>query len=104
MPAPRATPMATVFIPPALRDLTSGATTVLIDAPTVRALVEELDRKYPGVRDRLCEGAYFRPGQTVAVDDVAFTNRVAMYQEVGPDSEVHFIAAIAGGAAGASRH
>lgn len=89
--------MATVFLSPDLRELAGGQTKVHVLGQTVRAVVEELDVQFPGMKDRLCNGAYFKPSQTVAVDDIAYTNRVAMYQEVGPDSEVHFITAISGG-------
>ena len=89
--------MATVFLSPDLRDLAGGPTKVRVPGQTVREVVDELDLQFPGIRDRLCIGVYFKPSQTVAVDDIAYTNRVAMYQEVGPESEVHFITAISGG-------
>ncbi len=89
--------MATVFLSPDLRDLAGGQTKVSVPGQTVREIVDELDHQFPGVKERLCNGAYFKPSQTVAVDDIAYTNRVAMYQEVGQDSEVHFITAISGG-------
>lgn len=89
--------MATVFIGPAMRDLVAGNLQIEAHGGSVRELVADIGRRYPELRDRLCDGDQFRPGLTVAVDDVIFATRVAMYQDVRPDSEVHFVAAIPGG-------
>jgi hypothetical protein len=80
-----------------MRDLVAGSHQIEAHGASVRELVADIGRRYPDLRDRLCDGDQFRPGLTVAVDDVIFATRVAMYQEVRPDSEVHFVAAIPGG-------
>jgi sulfur-carrier protein len=88
--------MARVWIPPLLRDLTGGQETVSAPGASVRQVIEELDRLYPGVRSRLCDGDQLRPGLAVVVGtEVA---RRGLSQPVDPDSEVHFLPAIAGGA------
>lgn len=89
--------MATVYLGPSLRDLAEGARNVEAYGTSVRELVADLERRFPGIRERLCDGDQFRPGTSVAIDDVVFGTRVAMFQVVRPDSEVHFIIAIAGG-------
>jgi hypothetical protein len=89
--------MPTVFIGPAMRDLVGGAAKLEAHGSTVRELVIDIGRRYPELRERICDGDQFRPGLTVAVDDVIFATRVAMYQDVRPNSEVHFVAAIPGG-------
>jgi molybdopterin synthase sulfur carrier subunit len=87
--------MATVWIPALLRDLTSGQETVTVPGSTVRQVIDELDRLYPGMRDRLCDANGLRPGIVAAVDtEVA---RLGLGQPVGDQSEVHFLPAIAGG-------
>ena len=89
--------MAIVFIGPAMRDLVVGSHQIEAHGASVRELMSDIGRRYPELRDRLCAGDQFRPGLTVAVDNVIFATRVAMYQDVRPDSEVHFLAAIPGG-------
>ena len=44
-----------VRIPTPLRSLTKGAADVLVKADTVTDLIEDLERQYPGLRDRLVE-------------------------------------------------
>jgi hypothetical protein len=80
-----------------MRDLVGGAAKLEAHGSTVRELVIDIGRRYPELRERICDGDQFRPGLTVAVDDVIFATRVAMYQDVRPNSEVHFVAAIPGG-------
>lgn len=47
--------MATVRIPTPLRTLTAGADEVAAEGATVRALVDDLEAKYPGIKDRLLD-------------------------------------------------
>jgi len=44
-----------VRIPTPLRSLTKGAADVQVDADTVSDLIEDLERQYAGLRDRLVE-------------------------------------------------
>ena len=55
----------------------------------------ELERRYPGVKARLCDAGGLRPGMVVAVDTAVAG--LGLLQPVGPDSEVHFLPAIGGG-------
>jgi molybdopterin converting factor small subunit len=47
--------MANVRIPTPLRTLTGGADEVSADGATVRAVVDDLEAKYPGIKDRLLD-------------------------------------------------
>jgi molybdopterin converting factor small subunit len=87
--------MARVWIPSLLRDLTGGRETITVPGKSVRQLIAELDRLHPGVKDRLCHGDALRSGLAVVVDNEVA--RLGLLQAVGPDSEVHFLPAIAGG-------
>lgn len=89
--------MAIIWIPPLLRDLTGGLQQVAVPGETVRELIAELDRRYPGVADRLIEAGALRRGLVLMVDGV--TSRQGLRARVAPDSEVHFVPAIGGGAA-----
>lgn len=87
--------MPTVFIPPQIRPLTGGVETVELTAGTVREIVNQLDARFPGVRDRLCQDDELRPGLSVSVGSQI--SSLGLYQKVAPDAEVHFIPAIGGG-------
>jgi molybdopterin converting factor small subunit len=65
-----------------------------IDAPTVNDAIDELEARWPGVRDRLCEpGPAIRPHIHFYVD----RERAALDTPLEPRSRVDVIAAISGG-------
>ena len=88
--------MATVFIPAMLRDLSGGRDTVEVAGATVREAIENLEAACPGIRDRLLDGNRLRANLRAAVDGVA--GPLGLRQQVSPQSEIHFIAAVSGGA------
>ncbi len=71
------------------RQFTEGETRVVVEAGTMRALVRELDAKFPGI------GAVLGDGMAVAIDGQIFQDY--FLEEVGPNSEVCFLPAIEGG-------
>ncbi len=85
-----------VWIPALHRDLTDGVEQVTVTGETVGALIDELERRFPGLRARLCEDERVRPGIAVVVDGVV-TPR-GLRQRLTEPSEVHFVPAISGGA------
>jgi sulfur-carrier protein len=87
--------MATVWIPATLRHLSGGQETVEIDARNIRQIVTELDKQFPGIKARLCEGDALRPGIAAAVDGQVAN--LGFLQPVQAKSEVHFVLAVAGG-------
>lgn len=89
--------MPTVWIPAQMRSLTGGQETVQVPGQTVRQIIDELERLYPGIRDRLCMADQLRPGIAVAVDTQVATR--GLRQAVSENSEIHFLPAIGGGAA-----
>jgi molybdopterin synthase sulfur carrier subunit len=91
--------MATVWIPSLMRDLAGGRQTVTVDGSTVRQVVRDLEAQFPGIAARLCEDAEegeLSPHVNVAVDGVV--SNLGMLEPVGPESEVHFLPAVSGGA------
>ena len=86
--------MATVFIPPLLRELTGGQNKVSVPGESVRAVIAELDLRFPGIAGRLCAEGRIRPGMSVVVDGALSTNRHA---PVGVTSEVFLLQRIKGG-------
>jgi molybdopterin converting factor small subunit len=89
--------MATVYIPAPLRTLTAGEAKVSVGGETLREIFDRLEEAYPGLKARLLEGDKLRAGMAVFVDGTISTN--GLRARVGPESEVHFAPAIAGGCA-----
>jgi molybdopterin synthase sulfur carrier subunit len=87
--------MAAVHLPPTLPPLFPGLPRQLqVEAGTVDDVIEELDERWPGLRDRLCEpGPVLRPHINVFVD----RERAALDTAIGTGSRVDVIAAISGG-------
>ena len=87
--------MAVVWIPSLLQGLTGGADKVTVSGATVREIIDDLDKRFPGVKERLVEGREIRPHIAVAIDgDVS---PEGLEQDVQESSEIHFIPALSGG-------
>jgi molybdopterin converting factor small subunit len=87
--------VAVVWIPSLLRDLTGGETRVTVPAGTVRQLIANLERIYPGIETRLCDEGRLRPSISVVVDGQVSSQRLR--HKLTETSEVHFLPAISGG-------
>ena len=87
--------MAVVWIPALLRDLTGGMAQVSVAGASVREVIEALEERYPGVKDRLVEDERLRPNIIVIVDGVMSQKRLR--ERVSEGSEIHFLPAISGG-------
>lgn len=87
--------MATIFIPAQLRILTAGTEQLEMDVHNVREVIDQLEQQFPGIRDRLCQEDQISPSLQISIDSV-ITSR-GMIANIQPNSEVHFIPAIAGG-------
>ena len=87
--------MADVHLPSTLPPLFPGLTRhVDVDAATVNEAIAQLDERWPGLRDRLCEpGPTLRRHINVYVDK----QRADLGTELGAHSRVDVIAAISGG-------
>jgi molybdopterin converting factor small subunit len=86
--------VATVHIGAALRGETGGLAKVQAAGSTLREVVKDLDRQYPGFGEKIIDAAGIRPEVMIAVDD----NEVRSADvKVGEDTEVHILPAIAGG-------
>jgi molybdopterin synthase sulfur carrier subunit len=88
--------MPTVWIPALLRHLTHDQESIEVPGETLRALIDALEARYPGIKARLLQGDDLRPGLAVVVDTQVV--RGGLTEAVSENSEVHFIPAIGGGA------
>ncbi|MCA9821364.1 MAG: MoaD/ThiS family protein [Dehalococcoidia bacterium] len=86
--------MATVHIGAALRGEIGGLAQVQAAGSTLREVVQDLERQFPGFGARIIDAAGIRPEVMVAVaNDEVRSPDVA----VGPETEVYILPAIAGG-------
>ena len=87
--------MAELYLPTTLQPLFAGLPRHLeVDAATVAEALAELERRWPGLRDRLCEpGPSLRQHIHVYVD----RERAELDTRLEPRSRVHVVAAISGG-------
>ena len=87
-----------VRIPTPLRRFTGGAEEVSATGATVAALVEDLERSHPGLKERICdESGKVRRFVNIFVngDDIRFLNNLETAIKAG--DEVSIVPAIAGG-------
>lgn len=78
-----------------VRPLAAGQAVVEVPGSTVRDVLAALEARFPGIRQRLCDGAQLRPDVSVVVD--AQLSALGLLQPVGPASEVHFVPSLGGG-------
>ncbi len=89
--------MPEVWLPPRVQTLTGGRQQVVVPGATVRQVINNLEREYPGSRELLMDVDEddLLPGLAVVVDGE--TSLLGLLERVGEGSEVHFLPAIGGG-------
>jgi len=87
----------TVRIPTPLRTLTGGADEVSIDGSTVGELIDNLEKKHPGIKERLCDEKGVRRFVNVYAneEDIRFLDNLQTKLKEG--DSVSIVPAIAGG-------
>lgn len=89
------TAMVRVTLPPALLPLFPGAPRRLeLEAETVDALMDRLDARWPGMRDRLCDS---RPAIRRHINVFVDGDRVALGARLRPGADVFVMTAVSGG-------
>ena len=87
-----------VKVPTPLRKFTAGSETVSGTGATVGALVDDLEKKYPGIRERICdEQGRVRRFVNLYLngDDIRFLQQLETKVKEG--DEISIVPAIAGG-------
>ena len=89
--------MAEVWVPPRMQILTGGQKTVEVSGGTVRQIINNMEKQFPGFKARVCdeEEGELLPGIAVIVDGE--TSQLGLLERVGENSEVHFLPALGGG-------
>ena len=89
--------MPEVWIPPKLQQLTGGKQQVQVEGSTVRQVINNLERQYPGVKEFLCDEMEEDLVLGLAVIIDGEVSQLGMLGKVQENSEVHFLPAIGGG-------
>jgi molybdopterin converting factor small subunit len=90
--------MAVVRIPFPLRSYTGGAAEVSATGKTVAAIIEDLDRNFPGMKHRLREqDGKMRRFVNIYVNAKDIRSLKSMDTPVGDADELSIVASIAGG-------
>ena len=87
-----------VRIPVQLRALTDGEEMVSASGKSVLEIIEDIDKRYPGIKDRICEAdGKVRRFVNIFVneEDIRFLNN--LQTPISDKDEVSIIPAIAGG-------
>jgi len=87
-----------VRIPTPLRRFTANAEEVGVNGDTIGAVVDDLERKFPGMKERLCDDqGRVRRFVNIYVngDDIRFLN--GLESHVNDGDEIAIVPAIAGG-------
>ncbi len=80
-----------------MRNLTGGEANITLPGTTVREVIDNLESRYPGMKERLCEEGRLRPGIAVYINGLL--SRGSVLERVDADAEIHFLPAIGGGIA-----
>ena len=89
--------MATVRIPTPLRTLTGGKDEVEASGGTIAELVENLESKHPGIRDRLLDEKGVRRVINIFVGDEDIRFLEGLKTELKGNEQISIVPAIAGG-------
>ncbi len=89
--------MATVRIPTPLRTLTGGKDEVEASGGTIAELVENLESKHPGIRDRLLDEKGVRRFINIFVGDEDIRFLEGLKTELKGNEQISIVPAIAGG-------
>ena len=89
--------MPEVWIPSRLQVLTSGQHRVRVAGHSLRQVINNLEREFPGIKAHLVseDGEDIMPGLAVVIDTQ--TANMGLLERVEENSEVHFLPAIGGG-------
>ena len=87
----------TVRIPTPLRTLTGGHDEVRAAGGTVGEIIEDLERRYPGIRDRLLDEKGVRRFVNIYVGDEDIRFLDGLETKLKSGDEISIVPAIAGG-------
>ena len=87
----------TVRIPTPLRTLTGGNDEVSAHGTTVRAVIDDLEKSYPGIKDRVCDEKGVRRFVNIYANDEDIRFLENLDTELKDGDSMQIVPAIAGG-------
>lgn len=90
--------MPKVYVPTPLRRLTEGQSQIEVHAKTIGELIDAMEARYPGVKERLCDNGEIKRFINVFVNDEEIRNLQGKETPLREEDEVSIIPAMAGGA------
>lgn len=87
----------TIRIPTPLRTLTGGEEQVPVEGSTVKQVIENLEQRHPGIRDRLLDEKGVRRFVNIYVGDEDIRFLDGLETQLKGGEEVSIVPAIAGG-------
>ena len=87
----------TVRIPTSLRSLTGGDDEISAEGATVGAVLDDLERQHPGIKDRLCDERGVRRFVNIYANDEDIRFLDNLDTPVADGDAVQIVPAIAGG-------
>jgi sulfur-carrier protein len=91
-------PIVLVHLPYALRGLVGGQSSLMVAGSTVRAVIDALERDYPGMRFHLCyETGELRPFVNVFLNRVHIRYLQGLDTPLPQDAILHILPSVAGG-------
>jgi len=86
-----------VRVPTPLRSLTKGQAEVQEEGSSVQELIENLEEKYRGLKERLCDGQDIRRFINIYVNDEDIRFLQGTATPLKPGDQISIVPAIAGG-------
>jgi len=68
---------------------------VEVDGANVAEAIQNLEARFPGTKERLCERDSLRAGLAVVVG--SSVSALGLRQRTDPETEIHFLPAVGGG-------
>jgi molybdopterin converting factor small subunit len=91
-------PNVTVFVPAPLRAYSGGAAELRLDAGSVRAVLEDLERRHPGLYGSVCdETGAVRRHVNLFVNELHMRDRDGLDTALAPGDKVTILPAVSGG-------
>jgi molybdopterin converting factor small subunit len=91
-------PNVTVFVPAPLRTYAGGSAELRLEAESVRAVLEDLERRHPGLYRSVCdETGAVRRHVNLFVNELHMRERDGLDTALAPGDKVTILPAVSGG-------
>lgn len=89
---------ATVILPSALRQRTGSQSRLSVEGETVREIIEELERRFPGMRFNICsDTGELRPYVNIFIEKENIRYMQGLDTLIPPGARIRILPSVAGG-------